>query len=99
MLILRVSFAHTKVFCFFVFLLHESAILLSVPFEDIFQSGFARDLQPYGLPCMSVSDKFSRLVNVVIIVIVGINVPLTTLFEIDTVKIYIFCTILLRRSL
>lgn len=51
---------------------------------------------------MSVSDKFSQLVNVVIIVIVGIHVPLTTLFEIDTVKyiyIYIFYTILLRRSL
>lgn len=35
---------------------------------------------------MSVSDKFSQLVNVVIIVIVCIHVPLTTLFEIDTVK-------------
>lgn len=38
---------------------------------------------------MSVSDKFSQLVNVVIIVIVCIHVPLTTLFEIDTVKKYI----------
>lgn len=45
---------------------------------------------------MSVSDKFSQLVNVVIIVIVRIHVPLTTLFEIDTCKKYIFYTILLR---
>lgn len=42
--ILRLSFAHTKAL---FFLLHGSAILLSVPFEDIFQSGSARDLQSF----------------------------------------------------
>lgn len=36
---------HTKKALFY--LLHGSAILLSVPFEDIFLSDFARDLQSF----------------------------------------------------
>lgn len=62
-----------------------------MPFEDIFQSDVAIVLQSSDATFyVCVWHIFSRLVNVVIIVIVCIHVPLTTLFQIDTVKTILY---------
>ena len=65
---LNLSFASLHKKNDFLFLLHGSHFLLSVPFEDIFPDDVALDLHSFlEVRSMSTSDIFSRLVNVVII--------------------------------
>lgn len=66
--ILNLSFASLHKRKKFLFNLHGSPFLLSVPFEDIFPDDVANDWHSFlKLHCMSMSDIFSWLVNVVII--------------------------------
>lgn len=74
------------------FLLHGSPFLLSVPFEDIFQDDVAIDLHSF-LKLHSMSDIFLTCKCCNYTVIICIHVPLTTLFQIDTMITILYCFI------
>lgn len=78
----------------FCFLLHGPPFLLSVPFGDIFQDNVATDLHSFWRYSLCLSDIFLTCKCCNYIVIICIHVPLTTLFQIDTMKsiLYSFIT-------
>lgn len=86
--ILKLSFAHIKRLFPFAWFSHSSVCAFWGHFSKWCRYSFAV-FWCYIL-CLCLWHIFSQLVNVVIIVTVCIHVPLTTLFQIDTVKTILY---------